>query len=264
MGYISVTNNFVALTKIRSAQVNQNFADIVAGLSDGSKDLKVASVAAAFTGNLTGNADTATNATNAGYATTAGTANSVAGSNVSGNIPGNANNITAYTINQNLGTANSPTFSELQLSNFSMVRVKRTTTQTLANPSVNETIIFDFIDLDRLSEYNPATGIFTAAHTGYYFVTGHVTRLDHSAIDTNLLSVSIYRNGAQHAISNLYSTIRDTSAENSSTCEINCIVLVGAGDTINICAWLYPGGAGHLNIAGSAQLLTYMCIHRII
>jgi hypothetical protein len=33
--------------------------------------------------------------------------------NVTGNVTGTANNITAYTINQNLGTSNSPTFSNI-------------------------------------------------------------------------------------------------------------------------------------------------------
>ena len=52
----------------------------------------------------------------AGYADTAGTAstaNSVSGSNVSGNISGNAANITSYTINQSVGTGNSPSFAGL-------------------------------------------------------------------------------------------------------------------------------------------------------
>jgi hypothetical protein len=49
----------------------------------------------------------------AGYADTAGSANSVAGSNVSGNISGNAANITSYTINQSVGTGNSPSFASV-------------------------------------------------------------------------------------------------------------------------------------------------------
>ena len=46
-------------------------------------------------------------------ATTAATASYVLGSNVSGNITGNAANITAYTINQNVGSSNSVTFAGL-------------------------------------------------------------------------------------------------------------------------------------------------------
>ncbi len=64
--------------------------------------------------NVSGNAGTVTN----GVYTTGSYSNpawitALAGSKISGNISGNANNITAYTINQNLGTANSPTFAGL-------------------------------------------------------------------------------------------------------------------------------------------------------
>jgi hypothetical protein len=38
--------------------------------------------------------------------------------NVTGNVTGTANNITAYTINQNLGTSNSPTFATVNASNL--------------------------------------------------------------------------------------------------------------------------------------------------
>jgi hypothetical protein len=51
----------------------------------------------------------------AGYADSAG---SVSGSNVSGNISGNASNITAYTINQSVGTGNNVQFNYLKLNKF--------------------------------------------------------------------------------------------------------------------------------------------------
>jgi hypothetical protein len=51
----------------------------------------------------------------ASFVTTAQTASFVAGANVNGNITGNAANITAYTVNQNVGTSNSPTFAGLTI-----------------------------------------------------------------------------------------------------------------------------------------------------
>jgi hypothetical protein len=48
----------------------------------------------------------------AGYADSAG---SVSGANVSGNISGNASNITSYTINQNVGSSNTPQFAGVDL-----------------------------------------------------------------------------------------------------------------------------------------------------
>lgn len=65
-------------------------------------------------GNLTGNADTVTD----GVVTTGSYSDptwitGLAGSKISGNISGNAANITAYTVNQNVGSSDSPTFSTL-------------------------------------------------------------------------------------------------------------------------------------------------------
>jgi len=55
------------------------------------------------------------NKISAGYADSAG---SVSGANVSGNISGNASNITAYTINQSVGTGNLPTFAGVKGSSY--------------------------------------------------------------------------------------------------------------------------------------------------
>ena len=72
-------------------------------------------------GNISGNAATSTTASyatlaqTASYVTLAQTASYVAGANVFGNITGNSTNITAYTINQNLGTGNTVTHAGLTL-----------------------------------------------------------------------------------------------------------------------------------------------------
>ncbi len=69
--------------------------------------------------NISGNAATVTD----GVYTTGTYSNpawitSLAGSKITGNISGNSANITAYTINQNLGTTDSPTFSVVKASRF--------------------------------------------------------------------------------------------------------------------------------------------------
>ena len=65
-------------------------------------------------GNLTGNADTVTNGVySTGSYNDPSWITGLAGSKISGNITGNSANITAYTINQNLGSSNSPTFVTL-------------------------------------------------------------------------------------------------------------------------------------------------------
>lgn len=70
-----------------------------------------------ITGNISGQAGSVAN----GVYTTGSYADpswitSLAGSKISGNISGNASNITSYTINQNLGTSNSPTFQMVTIS----------------------------------------------------------------------------------------------------------------------------------------------------
>jgi hypothetical protein len=45
MANIAVTNSFVASTSCKSGEVNQNFNDIVNGLSDGTKDINISSAA---------------------------------------------------------------------------------------------------------------------------------------------------------------------------------------------------------------------------
>lgn len=83
-------------------------------INTGDASYSTGTLVANVEGNLTGNADTVTN----GVVTT-GSYNDpswitgLAGSKISGNITGNSANITAYTINQNLGSSNSPTFVTL-------------------------------------------------------------------------------------------------------------------------------------------------------
>ena len=55
------------------------------------------------------------NITSTGTVTASTFSGTIAGSNVSGNISGNAANITSYTINQSVGTSNSPTFVDTTL-----------------------------------------------------------------------------------------------------------------------------------------------------
>jgi hypothetical protein len=49
MAYISVTNQFVNSTLAKSADVNQNFTDIINGLKDGTKDLNIKDLAVSGT-----------------------------------------------------------------------------------------------------------------------------------------------------------------------------------------------------------------------
>lgn len=60
---------------------------------------------------------------------------SLAGSKITGNISGNASNITSYNINQNVGTGNSPTFAGLTVSGATFI--PNAYTQVVSNRVVN-------------------------------------------------------------------------------------------------------------------------------
>jgi hypothetical protein len=73
-----------------------------------------------------GNGGTGAGTFTAGYLKASGTTAfttvaNIPGSDVSGNISGNAVNITAYTVNQNVGTSNSPTFAGLTVNGTASV-----------------------------------------------------------------------------------------------------------------------------------------------
>ena len=92
------TASFVTSSNIFGAVTNAVTASFITG--------------SGVVGNISGNAATSTTAS---YVTLAQTASYVAGANVFGNITGNSTNITAYTINQNLGTGNTVTYAGLTL-----------------------------------------------------------------------------------------------------------------------------------------------------
>lgn len=54
MGYTAVTNSFTNGTTASASEVNQNFTDIINGLSDGTKDLSIAAITAAGTATFNG------------------------------------------------------------------------------------------------------------------------------------------------------------------------------------------------------------------
>jgi hypothetical protein len=122
--------------------------------------------ASSFTGSLSGNASTVTNGvyTNGSYADPTWIT-SLAGSKISGNITGNAANITAYTINQNLGTSNSPSFVTI-----TSTQATGTAPFTVASRTVVSNLNADLLDgLDSTAfattSSNTLAGIQTISNT---------------------------------------------------------------------------------------------------
>ena len=116
--YAAIADNDFFRIRVGGTATNAGWAEI-ATADDGTEPIYVRQ----YTGTFTSVTRTATlldgsgNTSFPGSVTASSFSGTVAGSNVSGNISGNAANITAYTINQSVGTGNSPTFAGLTSNN---------------------------------------------------------------------------------------------------------------------------------------------------
>lgn len=124
-----VTGSYTGITGVGTITVGvwngTQIVDTYIASMDASKLLGTvvsARLSGTYSINVTGNAGTVTNGvvTTGSYADPAWIT-SLAGSKISGNITGSASNITSYTINQSLGTANSPTFAGLTVGGYAAV-----------------------------------------------------------------------------------------------------------------------------------------------
>lgn len=85
--------------------------------------------------------------------------NTLSGSKIIGSIPGNANNINAYTIDQNLGTTNGPTFANLTLSGKTGYLYANDTSAITASSTIPGSVITGNTRLGIIT----ATNYFSAA-----------------------------------------------------------------------------------------------------
>lgn len=122
-----------------------------------------------------GNAATVTNGvyTTGSYADPAWIT-SLAGSKISGNISGNAANITAYTINQNVGTTNAPTFAGLTVNNTATINLADTVygvTSTIA--ASYGTVTIDTVGgAQKINLIAPVNGVYIS---GLLLTSGNIT-----------------------------------------------------------------------------------------
>lgn len=96
----------------------------------------------------------------------------------------------------------------------------------------NANLLFDQVDYNIGSMYNPATGLFTVPSTGYYLITGQVHA---SGTGTPVLSILI--NGIPETFVYVDATIND------NILTLTKVMLLTAGDTVQFqVALVNPGG----------------------
>ena len=138
--------------------------------------------------NISGNAATVTNGVydNGSYSNPAWIT-ALAGSKVTGNISGNASNITSYTINQNLGTGDTPTFSVVRASRFEASASSTRNKLSLWGTDTNYTIGMESgVSFGGLNDYAMTFQFNNEDDRGFWWGdTAHSTAQGAMALTTN-------------------------------------------------------------------------------
>jgi hypothetical protein len=109
--------------------------------------------------------------------------------------------------------------------------------QAVANPTI---IVFDKVDFDLASEYNPATGGFTAKQAGYYLVTCGLVFASPSA--NGYFAAIVYKNGTAVANEASISVSQASATPISATPQTTALIQLAANDTLT-CAGAQNSGA---------------------
>lgn len=144
----------------------------------------------------------------------------------------------------------------LSTGTFSMVRVYNDNTQALTQAGYT-TVIFNQEDYDTQSEYDTATGIFTAKNAGKYHVDLHLQLAERSWAAGTYMLTRIVAGG------NNYQQEDETTATATVArfCDMSMDVALTAGQTINISVYTDPGSGTTIYANG---LYNWLSIHRIV
>lgn len=125
------------------------------------------------------------------------------------------------------------------------VRASRTSNQSISTGGAGTVVVFDVGGIDKMTEYNTGTGVFTAKKPGEYRVSANVYWSGSSVLGPTIM---IYKNGA------VYSRVDYSGSTNERSTHISDIVNLVRGDTIDIRVIQTSGGS--VNIGGSTGYTT--------
>jgi hypothetical protein len=165
--------------------------------------------------------------------------------NASGNWPTASLALTASYFNGTFGT--SPT----------IVHAQNTSGQTIANNQSPTTIVTNWTNIlaQNASEWNPATGIFTAAKAGVYSVSAALTYAPKtSAAFGNQVNVVIGKNRGYQAVAANFS--ETGNAIRRGTVSVTACISLAVGETITIETYHDLGGAASLDTQGWLNTVT--------
>jgi len=123
-----------------------------------------------------------------------------------------------------------------------IVKASRSTTQSINN-ATKTTVIYNIESMDVYGEYESSTGVFTAKRSGKYLVQGILTYDLYSWAAGNIAMISVQKNGTD--IVESYYTI-DSNASSRRSNQINQMVELNVGETLNIATYQTRGSASNL------------------
>lgn len=132
------------------------------------------------------------------------------------------------------------------------VRAWQSVLQAIAN-FTSTTVLFDTEDYDAAAEYNPATGIFTAAQDGYYMVTAGVGLAAAVWAAGNSMSITLLKNAVAESGGG---DVFETAINRASTARFATGIQLTAGQTLKIVIIHNQGGPVNTTASRSASWLT--------
>lgn len=124
----------------------------------------------------------------------------------------------------------------------SLTRIKATRDTVQSIPNAAETILIYATEVfDTLAEYDPATGRATIGQAGYYAIHGQALSVSVAWDAAEIWMASIFVNGA--AVVRGLRTIASATATLNMASEVNALLLLAAGDIVDIRIYHTQGAA---------------------
>ena len=145
------------------------------------------------------------------------------------------------------------------LSTASHVRATSASGQSIPN-NTPTTVVFGTEVYDTMSEYNPATGIFTALEAGYYLISGAMVLTADAPTAGDRLSISIYLNGSISCVGQL--NIANSTTSQSLNSKVSATLHLAANDQVTLNAAQVDAATNPRTMIASG-LDNWFCVDRL-